>query len=148
MPFRTRPDQTRDLLSLVDAEVRERIEEAVDFVSLDVIVQNRHARGLPPPVADNARDREEFEAGVTAFLERLAADLTGGLAAEQRQKLEASASRVGNDRVARLVAIQVALAKQLPDYWQQFEAIRTRHTEARGASGGERRGFLARFFRR
>jgi hypothetical protein len=146
VPFRTRPGQTRDLLSLVDAEVRERIEEAVDFVSLDVIVQNRRARGLPPPAADNADDRREFEAGVTAFLERLAADLGERLSAEQQRKLEEITSRAGNDRVARLVAIQVALAKQLPDYWQQFETIRARHTEARGASGGERRGFLARFF--
>jgi len=147
VPFRTRPDQTRDLLSLVDAEVRERIEEAVDFVSLDVIVQTRGTRGLPPPVADNAEDRREFDAGVVAFLERLAADLTPGLDAEPRRKLEETAARVGRDRVARLVAIQVALAKQLPDYWQQFEATRTRHTDERGASGGQRRGFLARFFR-
>ena len=146
MPFRTRPGQTRDLLSLVDAEVRERIEEAVDFVSLDVMVQSRRAQGLPPPAADNADDRQEFEAGVTAFLERLTADLTEGLRPEQQRKLEDTTSRAGNDRVARLVAIQVALAKQLPDYWQQFEAIRTRHTEAAGASGRERRGFLARFF--
>jgi len=146
VPFRTRPGQIRDLLSLVDAEVRERIEEAVDFVSLDVIVQNRRARGLRAPAADNADDRREFEAGVTAFLERLTTDLTKGLSPEQQRKLEDTTSRAGNDRVARLVAIQVALAKQLPDYWQQFEAIRTRHTEAAGASGRERRGFLARFF--
>ena len=148
MPFRTRPDQPRDLLSLVDAEVRERIEEAADFVSLDVMVQSRRARGLPPPVADNTQDRQEFEAGVIAFLERLAADLSEGLSAEQRRKLEDTASRVGNDRVTRLLAGQVALAKHLPDYWQQFETIRMRHAEARGASGGEGRGFLARFFRR
>ena len=148
MPFRTRPGQTRDLLSLVDAEVRERIEEAVDFVSLDVIVQHRRARGLPAPAADSAADRQEFEAGVTAFLERLAADLTEGLSAEQRRKLEDTAARGGHDRVARLVAVQVALAKQLPDYWQQFDTTRARHTEARGASGGERGGFLARLFRR
>jgi len=148
VPFRTRPGQTRDLLSLVDAEVRERIEEAVDFVSLDVIVQHRRGRGLPPPAAESADDRREFEAGVIAFLERLTADLTEGLSAEQQRKLEDTASRAGHDRIARLVAIQVALAKQLPDYWQQFEAIRARHTEARGASSGERRGFLARFFGR
>lgn len=148
MPFRTRPDQSRNLLSLVDAEVRERIEEAVDFVSLDVLVQNRKARGLPAPVADNAHDREEFEAGVAAFLERLAADLTAGLGGEARRKLDETAAHVKNGRVAQLVAVQVMLAKQLPDYWQQFETIRARHTEERGASGGERRGFLARLFRR
>jgi len=136
------------LLSLVDAEVRERIEEAADFVSLDVMVQSRRARGLPPPVADNTQDRQEFEAGVIAFLERLAADLGEGLSVEHRRKLEDTASRVGSDRVGRLLTVQVALAKHLPDYWQQFDTIRMRHAEARGASGGEGRGFLARFFRR
>ena len=120
----------------------------MDFVSLDVIVQHRRARGLPAPAADSAADRQEFEAGVTAFLERLAADLTEGLSAEQRRKLEDTAARGGHDRVARLVAVQVALAKQLPDYWQQFDTIRARHTQARDASGGERGGFLARLFRR
>jgi hypothetical protein len=132
------------LLSLVDAEVRERIEEAVDFVSLDVVVQRRRAHGLPPPAADNAGDRAEFEAGVVAFLERLTDDLAGALSREQRQGLHEHGP---GDRIDRLIATQVALAKQLPDYWQRFETIRARHTEERGASGSERRGFLARLFR-
>jgi len=147
VPFRTRPDQPRNLRSLVDAEVRERIEEAVDFVSLDVIVQSRRERGLPPPAADNATDRAEFDAGVLAFLERLRTELTSGLATDQRQKLDDTA-RAGASPVDRLVALQVALAKELPDYWQRFEAARVRHAEARGASGGERRGFLSRLFHR
>lgn len=144
MPFRTRHGQTRDLLSLVDAEVRERIEEAVDFVSLDIVVQRRRARGLPLPVADNTRDREEFDAGVLGLLERLTNELASALPPEQRQRLNPDGP---GDRIDRLITAQVTLAKQLPDYWQRFEAIRARHTEEQGASGGERRGFLARLFR-
>ena len=147
MPFRTRPDQPRNLRSLVDAEVRERIEEAVDFVSLDAIVQSRRVRGLPAPAADNATDRAEFETGVLAFLERLRGELTSELTSEQRQKLD-DAARTGASPVDRLVTLQVALAKELPDYWQRFEAARVHHAEASGASGGERRGFLARLFHR
>ena len=139
MPFRTRPGQPRDLLALVDEEVRERIEEAVDYVSLEVLVESRRHRGLPPPAADSASDRQQFEAGVRALLERLGADITPALAPERRRKAEEAAARAGDDPLAALVSLQVALAKELPDYWQRFETVRLAFTAEQAASGGTRR---------
>src|SRR5207253_6327296 len=71
MPFRTPPGARRDLLSLIDAELRDRIEEAVDHGCLDAMVSARRASGTPLPKADDVRDREEFTATVRALLERL-----------------------------------------------------------------------------
>ena len=44
--LRRDPGEPRDLIARVDAEVRDRIGEAVDFVCLDALVQSRQARGL------------------------------------------------------------------------------------------------------
>jgi hypothetical protein len=141
VPFRTGPDQPRDLKLLIDGEVRARIEDAVDYVSLDVLVQRRRARGLPPPSADNGRDRDEFTAGVRAFLERLLAELLPQADPDIRRRTEETAA-TGDDAVTRLVAAQVTLARALPDYWQRFEAIRTAFTSERLASRGEGRSRL------
>lgn len=148
MPFRTRPGQPRDLLTLVDNEVRERIEDAVDHVVLDVMVQARRRRGRPGPVAASAGDRHEFEVGVRAFLERLSADLGPALGLQQRPRAQKAFAGAGGEAVAQLVARQVALAKTLPDYWQRFDAIRLAYTAERLASGGERRGLLGRLLSR
>lgn len=148
MPFRTPPGQPRDLLSLIDHEVRQRVEEAVEHVSLDVLVAMRPARGLPPPAPDEAGDREAFRAGVRTFLERLAAEIGRDLSPAQMQTAEAAAARSGGDPAARLVAVQVALAKELPDYWQRFEAIRVAHTAEQARSRGERVGLLGHLRRR
>ncbi|MGH7308602.1 MAG: hypothetical protein ACREK6_07900 [Candidatus Rokuibacteriota bacterium] len=131
MPFRTRPDQPRNLLALIDEEVRERIAEAVDSASLEVMVRRRRNRGLPEPVADSTRDREEFEAGVRALLERLRAELLPAASVQQNQAAEA-ASRAGGDPLAGLLLVQVTLARALPDYWQRFEAVRLAFTGERG----------------
>jgi hypothetical protein len=148
MPFRSRPDQPRDLLAQIEAEVRQRIEEAVDHVSLDVMVQRRRARGLPAPVPEKPGDRREFEAGVRNFLEHLTAELGRDLDGEARQRVAQAVSRAGQDPSARLVAAQVALARTLPDYWQRFEAVRVTYTAAQVASGGDGRGFLGRLLGR
>lgn len=148
MPFRTRPDQPRDLAALVEHEVRERIEEAVDRVSLEVMVHVRRARALPAPAADSPRDREEFMVGVRTFLERLDADLRPALSPEQQRQTDEAQARAGNDSTARLISVQVALAKDLPDYWQRFEATRTAYTAAQIESGGERSGLFGWLFGR
>ena len=110
MPFRD--SEPRDPLAVrIDTEVRQRIEEAVDYACLEALVATRRARGLPPPATDNADDRREFERGVLAFLSRL------------ERELAPSADSDGE--AGRLLAVQVTLAKSLPDYWQRFDAIRT-----------------------
>jgi hypothetical protein len=115
--------EPRDLIARVDAEVGERIGEAVDFVCLESMVNARTASGQPAPLPDSARDRAEFDRRVDAFLAHLADAMLGELDAEQRRSVEAAGAGDGN-RLSRLVAVQVALAKLLPDYWQRFEQVR------------------------
>lgn len=148
MPFRSRPDQPRDLLAQIEAEMRERIEEALDHVSLDVMVQRRRARGLPAPVPENPGDRQEFEAGVRAFLEHLTAELSRDLGAEARQRVHQAVARAGRDPSARLVAAQVAMARTLPDYWQRFEAVRVAYAAGQVTSSRDGRGLLGRLLGR
>ena len=137
MPFRTPAGAPRDLLSLIDAELRQRLEEAVDHACLDAMVSARRATGAPLPVADDARDREEFTATVRALLERL------------RDEIPADANEVAQgDEEGRLLALQVGRAKALPDYWQRFDAVRQRFTADHQRSGGARRGVLGRLFGR
>jgi hypothetical protein len=135
-------------MARVDAEVRGRIAEAVDFVCLEAMVRSREVRGLPAPAPDSASDRAEFERGVEALLVKLGDEIAAALDGEQRQALGAAAGRAGDDRLARLMAVQVALAKLLPDYWQRFEGVRaTWGAAATGpepASGRDRSGWLGR----
>jgi hypothetical protein len=139
--------EPRDLTARIEAELRARIEDAVDFACLDALVARRRARGLPAPVADSARDREEFALSVRGFLERLRDAITVGLTPEQREKVDTTARSTG-DATQRLLAVQVALAKELPDYWQRFEASRTSYVGPEPASGGERRSLLSRLLGR
>ncbi len=141
--------QPRDLIARVDAEVRDRIGEAVDSVCLGLMVESRRAQGLPAPAPDSARDRVEFDADVETFLARLGDEIPATLGEDQRQSLAIAAERAGQDRLARLLAVQVALAKLLPDYWQRFETVRAAHEAGRLAgapptSGGDRPGWLGR----
>lgn len=140
------PRRPADLAARIDVELRERLEEAIDFLCLDALVQRRRALGLPAPAADSVRDREEFAAQVRAFLERLQT-LTADVGPEQRRKVEA-AERAAAGETARLLAVQTVLARELPDYWQRFEAARQAYTAERVGSGGERWGLLRRLFGR
>src|SRR5258708_31890300 len=67
-PHSSRP---ADLAARIDVELREPLEEAIDFLCLDALVQRRRALGLPAPAAGSARDRAEFAAQVQAFLHGL-----------------------------------------------------------------------------
>ncbi|SRR6266852_2303278 len=142
--LRRDPNQPADLNARIDAQLRERLEEAVDFVCLDALVKRRQALSLPPPHTDSTRDREEFTQSVHAFLTELWNAIAPTLSDGQRQKI-AAAERVPGDETQRLLGMHVALARELPDYWQRFEAGRTVYAEHL-ASGGERRGLLGRLF--
>ncbi len=145
--LRRDPGQPADLAARLDAQLRERLEDAVDFVCLEALVARRRARGLPAPAADSARDREEFAHAVRAFLEHLRGSVAADLTPEQQRKVEAAAQGAG-DETARLLAVQAALARELPDYWQRFETGWTAWAAEGAASGGERRGLLGRLFGR
>lgn len=140
MPFR-HADRTHNLDPRIEHEVRERLEEAVDFVCLEALVNARRASGGAAPVADNAADRAEYQAHVGAFLRLLTADLRASDAPAAR-----ATESDGAD--AQLLARQVALARTLPDYWQQFEALSACYLAEPSASGGQRRSLLARLFGR
>jgi hypothetical protein len=152
VPFRD-PDRSHDLGTRIELEVRERLEEAVDYVCLEALVRTRRARNLPPPAADNAGDRREYTEHVHAFLTLLERELTADLDAEQRRRL--GATPPATDDEARLMSVQVALARTLPDYWQRFDVSRARYLAEAPArsvpaegSGSEGRGLLARLFGR
>jgi hypothetical protein len=120
-----------DLAARVDAEVADRIGEAVDFICLESMVQSRRAGGLPVPVADSTDDRAEFDRRVETFLDRLGDAILPTLDTAQRQSLKVP-GRAGSDRLAQLIAVQVALAKLLPDYWQRFEQVRVAYAREAG----------------
>jgi hypothetical protein len=143
--LRRDPSQPRDLAARIDAQIRERIEEAVDFVCLEMMIETRRARGLPAPATDNPADRDAFDASVRSFLQHLEADLTPGLSPDQRQRV-ATATRGTTDPTSRLVAAQAALAKLLPDYWQRFETSRDRYVGAADGSSSQRGSLLRRLF--
>ena len=145
MPFRTPPGAPRDLLSLIDTELRDRIEEAVDHACLEAMVSARRTNGAPLPKADDVRDREEFTATVRALLERLREEIPAD--ADEAARV-APALDTRADEEWRLLAVQIARAKALPDYWQRFDAVRVRFTTEYVASGGARRGVLGRLFGR
>lgn len=158
MPFR-HPDRAHDLGTRIDMEVRERLEEAVDFVCLEALVQARRQRGLPPPAADNTADRRDYLANVAAFLTLLQRELTTDLTPDQRDRL--GATTAASDDQTKMVSAQVALARLIPDYWQRFDAVRAHYlgeagsNPERGApaaevdeSGRQGRGLLARLFGR
>ena len=141
--------QPRDLIARVDAEVRDRIGEAVDFVCLETMVRTREARGLAAPRSDSTEDRAEFDASVEAFLTRLADAIRAALGPAERRAVETASTRAIGDRLARLLATQVALAKLLPDYWQRFDDVRAAFAGAPPSpSGRDRPGWLDRLLGR
>jgi hypothetical protein len=144
MPFRTPPGAARDLLSLIEAELRERLEEAVDHACLGAMVAARQAAGEPAPVADDARDREEFIASVRTFLERLRDEIP----ADANETVPAPPRDVQDGEEWRLLATQVARARALPDYWARFDAVRVAFTADHGRLRRARRGVLGRLLRR
>ena len=144
--LRRDPSQPADLNARIEAQLRERLEEAVDFVCLEALVKRRQALSLPAPSADNTRDREEFTRSVQTFLAELSSAIAPTLSAEQQRKV-AAAERKPSDETQRLLGVHVVLARELPDYWQRFETARTVYAEHLD-SGSERRGLLARLFGR
>ena len=115
----------RSLSERIDAQVRERIQEAVELAALELMVERRRRQGRPAPETDSAADRREFEAGTHDLLTHLQSAFATDLSPEQRLELE----RVESDEpeAHRLLAGQVLLARRLPDYWQRFERYRADH---------------------
>jgi hypothetical protein len=144
--FRHQHGDPQSLRERIDAQLRERIEEAVEMAGLETMVHARRSDGRPPPAEDNPRDRDEFNAMAERLLNHLHAAFQAALSPEQRRALLDLEAAAADPRAGRLAA-QVYLAKQLPDYWQRFEACRADFTRAAAQGEPSRPGWLRRLFR-
>ena len=134
-PFNTSlrrdPDDPRGLVERIEALVGERLEEAVEFLCMDLLVQQRRDLGRAAPEAKSAGDRQEYEGLVREWLLHLRGALLEGLTPEDLQKVSRAEEARGREEIPRLLAGQVVLARTLPDYWQRFEALRAAFAQAR-----------------
>ena len=135
------PGDPRGLGERIEAAVEERLEEAVEFVCMDLLVQLRRAHGGPAPVAKSASDRQEFQRLVGEWLLHLRGALLDGLPREEVQKVSQAEEARGREEIPRLLAGQAALARTLPDYWQRFETLRAAFAQARLTTRPRRSGF-------
>ena len=142
------PGDPRGLGERIEAAVKERLEEAVEFVCMDLLVQLRRAHGGPAPVAKSASDRQEFQRLVGEWLLDLRGALLDGLLPEEVRKVSQAEEARGREEIPRLLAGQAALARTLPDYWQRFETLRVAFIEMRLSAPPASPGFLGRLFRR
>jgi hypothetical protein len=123
----------RGLIERIQAQLRERIEEAVEMAALKLMVDLRAASGRPAPESASRADRAEFEAIARAALAWLRDAYVAELPPALRLPYE-QAEAAAADEPARLLTGQVWLARQLPDYWQRFERYQQQYAEQRLAS--------------
>src|SRR5262249_46228683 len=116
-------------------------EEAVEMAGLEVLVEQRRREGRPAPEEGNARDREEF----IATAQRLLAFLDDAFRSNLGESDPAPGAESADVR-ARQLAMQVRLARRLPDYWQRFEAYRVEFAGRQLGTTPESRGWLRRLF--
>lgn len=149
-PFKTTglrhgTDDPRGLIERIDAQLAERIEEAVEMAALHLLVELRKRHNRPAPETDSRADREEFQALAADLLAHLGRAFEAGLSAERRRELERERAEGADPRAGELRG-QIFLARQLPDYWQRFEILRAAHAEAHLAAPPPPTGFLKRLF--
>lgn len=149
-PFKTTglrhgTDDPRGLIDRIDAQLAERIEEAVEMAALHLLVELRKRHNRPAPETDSRADREDFQALAADLLAHLGRAFDAGLPAERRPALERARAE-GADLRSRELRGQVFLARQLPDYWQHLEIHRAAHAEAHLAAPPPPTGFLKRLF--
>jgi hypothetical protein len=137
----------RGLIERIEAQLRERIAEAVDMAGLALMVDLRRRHARPAPDTSNEADRKEFEQIAVDLLSHVRDALLAELLAEQRNEMErAEASR--QEPRERLFAGQVFLARRLPDYWQRFEVHRATFATMRLEAPDRRENWLDRWFSR
>lgn len=146
--LRRNPSDPRGLVERIDAQVRERLEEAVDFICLDLMVQLRRQHGRASPEAQNEKDRQEFRGLVREFLIYLRDAYWTELSEAERRKVAQAESDAGSEELQRLIAAQMVLAKDLPEYWQRFDAFKAAFARERLAVPPSRPGFLDRLLGR
>jgi len=100
------------------------------------------ARGISSGIS--AADRAEFQTITAALLTRLREQFAADLPEDQRGRL-AQTEAATRDPEARLLAGQVFLARNLPDYWQRLERYQREDAE-RYLAEARRPGWLKRLF--
>ena len=133
----------RGLVARIEAQIRERLEEAVEMAGLKLMVDLRARNGLPAPETSSERDRREFEAISAALLAHLRDAFHAELGADDRVALEQSEAGQPGER-DRLLAGQVLLARRLPDYWQRFETHQAGYAKSRLEAPPTKAGWLGR----
>jgi hypothetical protein len=134
----------RGLMERIHAQLRERIEEAVEMAALKLMVDLRAATGRAAPESTSTADRAEFETAARAALAWLRDAYVADLPAELRPRFDQVEAAAG-DGPDRLLTGQVWLARRLPDYWQRFERYQRQYAEQRLASPAGP-GWLRRLF--
>jgi hypothetical protein len=133
----------RGLMERIQAQLRERIEEAVEMAALKLMVDLRAAAGRPAPESTSAADRSEFEAGSRALLIWLRDAYVAELSPDLHSGFDEAETAA--DGPGRLLAGQAWLARRLPDYWQRFERYQRQYSEQRMADPSGP-GWLKRLF--
>lgn len=134
----------RGLMERIEAQLRARIEEALEMAALKLMVDARAQTGRPAPESTSAADRAEFQTTTAALLTRLREQFVAELSDHQRARL-AQAEAAMPDPAARLLTGQVFLARHLPDYWQRLERYQREDAE-RYLAEARRPGWLKRLF--
>jgi hypothetical protein len=146
--FRRNPEDPRGLLERIEAQLRERLEEAVDLFCLDLLVKLRQAgnRSLPEKTSDE--DRQEFQRLVREFLAFLREGFAARLGEDGVARLRSVEAQAAADPGQRLVAAQVFLARTLPEYWQAFDELAAGFARERLATPSPKSGLINRLFGR
>lgn len=134
----------RGLLERIEAQLRERIEEAIEMAALKLMVDSRAQGGRPAPESTSAADRTEFETSARELLVRLRERFLAELPADLRPRYQQAEAAVA-DEAARPLRGQVFLARQLPDYWQRFERYQQEDAQER-LSEAAKPGWIRRLF--
>jgi hypothetical protein len=136
----------RTLSERIQAQLGERIAEAVDMAALKLMVDVRERHGRPAPETTSAADRQEFEELSAGLLAHLHHAFLAEIPPADRAEVE-RATAAAPDARPNLLDGQVLLARRLPDYWQRFEAHEAEYARARLADPPRRDGWLSRLFR-
>src|SRR5262245_29476006 len=114
--FRHQHGEPQSLRERIDAQLRERIEAAVEMAALELMVEARKRQQKAPPEENNSRDRAEFHATADEVLEHLHRAFRTGLPPADRDAFDAATRPSAGDPHAERLVGQVFLAKRLPDY--------------------------------
>jgi hypothetical protein len=142
--LRRNPDDPRSLRERIDAQRRERIEDAAEMAGLELMVELRKAAGRPAPDTASAADRAEFTARATEVLNALRTAFHAEIPPDARAAME-EAEKAGTDDRTQLLGGQAYLARSLPDYWQRFESHWQAYAQAQVAAQRRPAAWVRRF---